>query len=57
MFGDKPEYVDANIVARDAGRDVTRVRSQGRAKLSLNVMMKDFTVLGYNSGQHMLVQA
>lgn len=47
MFGQKPEYIDATVVARDVGRDVTRVRSQGRVKLSLNVIMKDFAALGY----------
>lgn len=46
----RPEYIDPRVVAQGEGRDVTRVRSQGFATLSLNVVTKDLRKLGYDVG-------
>ncbi|KAH3862636.1 B9 domain-containing protein 1-like [Dreissena polymorpha] len=44
----RPEYVDARVIARGEGREVTRVRSQGFVNISFNVIMKDMKKLGYD---------
>ncbi|XP_071962262.1 B9 domain-containing protein 1-like [Antedon mediterranea] len=48
FMGRKPEYVDANIVARGEGREVTRVRSQGHIRVTFNIVTRDMKKLGYD---------
>uniref|UniRef100_T1IN05 Protein wntless n=1 Tax=Strigamia maritima TaxID=126957 RepID=T1IN05_STRMM len=45
----RPEFIDPRVLAQAEGRDVTRVRSQGFANLTLNVVFKDFKELGYKN--------
>lgn len=44
----RPEYTDPKVVAQGEGREVTRVRSQGFATISFQVVMKDMKKLGYD---------
>ncbi|XP_025420810.1 B9 domain-containing protein 1-like [Sipha flava] len=48
--GRRPEYVDARLLARGDGREVTRVRSQGSVWVNFNVMFKDFHQYGFENG-------
>jgi B9 domain-containing protein 1 len=50
IIGSKPEFVDPTFVASGEGREVTRVCSEGKVKLSLNVVTKDLWKLGYRNG-------
>eukprot|EP00054_Salpingoeca_dolichothecata_P018999 m.117547 g.117547 ORF g.117547 m.117547 type:complete len:107 (-) comp23090_c0_seq3:33-353(-) len=49
ILGQRPEFVDPKFVAQSNGREVTRVRTQGKVTLSLDVIMKDFTKHGFRS--------
>ncbi|XP_072029847.1 B9 domain-containing protein 1-like [Amphiura filiformis] len=48
IMGRRPEYVDANVVARGEGREVTRVRSQGHIRVSFNIVTRDMKKLGFD---------
>lgn len=47
LNGRRPEYVDPRVIAHGEGREVTRVKSQGFANLTLNIVSKDLKKLGY----------
>ncbi|XP_067002744.1 B9 domain-containing protein 1 [Anabrus simplex] len=47
LTGRRPEYVDPKILAQGEGREVTRVRSQGWVRISLNVLTRDIAHHGY----------
>ncbi|GAB1603771.1 B9 domain-containing protein 1-like [Argonauta hians] len=47
MFGRRPEFVDARIVALGEGREVCRVRTQGFVTVKFNVVSRDIKKLGY----------
>ncbi|XP_066291098.1 B9 domain-containing protein 1-like [Branchiostoma lanceolatum] len=49
FLGRRPEYVDPKVVAQGEGREVTRVRSQGKVRVSFNVVTKDMKKLGYDT--------
>ncbi|KAL5242348.1 hypothetical protein ACI65C_009758 [Semiaphis heraclei] len=49
LTGKRPEYVDARILARGDGREVTRVRSQGCVWINFNVVFKDFHHYGFEN--------
>uniref|UniRef100_H2Y8E3 B9 domain-containing protein 1 n=1 Tax=Ciona savignyi TaxID=51511 RepID=H2Y8E3_CIOSA len=48
LLGRRPEFVDPKVVAQGEGRDVTRVRSQGYAMVSFNIVTRDLKKLGYD---------
>ncbi|XP_022173500.1 B9 domain-containing protein 1-like [Myzus persicae] len=50
LTGKRPEYVDARLLARGDGREVTRVRSQGCVWIKFNVVFKDFHHYGFENG-------
>ena len=50
LIGPRPEFVDPRFVAQGEGREITRVKSEGKVKISLNVVTKDMFKLGYRSG-------
>ncbi|KAI9009486.1 B9 domain-containing protein [Gaertneriomyces semiglobifer] len=47
VTGRLPEFLDSRFVARNEGREVVRVRSQGTVKVQLNVGTKDMERFGY----------
>lgn len=49
LTGKRPEYVDARLLARGDGREVTRVRSQGCVWIQFNVVFKDFHHYGFEN--------
>eukprot|EP01135_Chromosphaera_perkinsii_P007137 Nk52_evm11s710 gene=Nk52_evmTU11s710 len=49
LLGQLPEYVDSKFVAQGEGREVTRVKTQGRMSVSFHVALKDMRALGYVS--------
>ncbi|XP_057313566.1 B9 domain-containing protein 1-like [Hydractinia symbiolongicarpus] len=49
FFGRRPEFVDPKVVAQGEGREVTRVRSQGKVTVRFNVVTRDMKKLGYDS--------
>ncbi|XP_021940537.1 B9 domain-containing protein 1 [Zootermopsis nevadensis] len=49
LTGRRPEYIDARVLAQGEGREVTRVRSQGRMKVNFSVVTKDLARFGYNN--------
>ncbi|EDO44485.1 predicted protein [Nematostella vectensis] len=49
LLGRRPEFVDPKVVAQGEGREVTRVRSQGRVKVTFNVVTRDMKKLGYDT--------
>ncbi|CAH0385187.1 unnamed protein product [Bemisia tabaci] len=51
LTGRRPEFIDPKVIGQGAGREVTRVRSQGRVILDLNVLTKDFGLHGYDNVQ------
>lgn len=46
-MGRLPEFLDSRFVSKGEGREVTRVKSQGMVKITLNVVLKDFEKFGY----------
>lgn len=47
ITGRRPEYLDAKFVSKSDGREVTRVKSSGSVKVTLNVNVKDIERFGY----------
>ncbi|KAK9511576.1 hypothetical protein O3M35_000207 [Rhynocoris fuscipes] len=47
LTGRRPEYIDPRVLAQGEGREVTRVRSQGKVLVRFNVMTKDLSSQGY----------
>ncbi|XP_014259139.1 B9 domain-containing protein 1 [Cimex lectularius] len=52
LTGRRPEYIDPRVLAQGEGREVTRVRSQGKVEISFHVMTKDFGIYGLDNSQH-----
>ncbi|XP_039288164.1 B9 domain-containing protein 1 [Nilaparvata lugens] len=52
LTGRRPEYVDPRVLAHGEGREVTRVRSQGRVWVNFNVLTKDMTSHGLDNKSH-----
>ncbi|KAJ1548963.1 B9 domain-containing protein 1 [Cladochytrium tenue] len=50
IAGRPPEFLDSRFVARNSGREVTRVRSKGSVKLVLNVVTKGMDDFGLQTG-------
>lgn len=48
FFGRRPEFVDPKLVAQGEGREVTRVRSQGKIRVRFNIVSRDMKKLGYD---------
>ncbi|KAJ3102512.1 B9 domain-containing protein 1 [Phlyctochytrium planicorne] len=46
MSGRLPEFMDSTFVAKNSGREVTRVKSQGAVKVQLNISTKGFERFG-----------
>uniref|UniRef100_A0A1B6KHX3 B9 domain-containing protein 1 n=1 Tax=Graphocephala atropunctata TaxID=36148 RepID=A0A1B6KHX3_9HEMI len=55
LTGRRPEYIDPRILAQGDGREVTRVRSQGRVFMSFSVITKDFHAHNLNNVQRPIV--
>ncbi|KAH6575712.1 hypothetical protein BASA61_007777 [Batrachochytrium salamandrivorans] len=49
--GRPPEFLDPKFAGKGKGRKVTRVRSQGTAKVQLHILTKDLESLGYTVGR------
>ncbi|CAF0820116.1 unnamed protein product [Didymodactylos carnosus] len=49
ILGRRPEFVDPKVVAHNAGREMTRVRSQGYVNLTFNIVTKDLQSLGFRT--------
>eukprot|EP00794_Sanderia_malayensis_P009156 gene9156-10128_t len=49
LIGRRPEFIDPKVVAQGEGREVTRVRSQGKVKVRFNVITRDMKKLGYDT--------
>jgi len=49
ISGRRPEFVDPQVVAQGEGREVTRVRSQGRLRVKFNIITRDMKKLGYDT--------
>lgn len=47
ITGNPPEFFDSKFIAQGKGREVTRVRSQGRVKITFQVTTKNMTEWGY----------
>eukprot|EP00793_Prasinoderma_coloniale_P006556 PRCOL_00001386-RA len=47
LAGTPAEFTDIKFPARGDGREVTRVKSTGTAKVTLNVLTKDMATFGY----------
>ncbi|XP_073981579.1 B9 domain-containing protein 1 isoform X1 [Rhodnius prolixus] len=52
LTGRRPEYIDPRVLAQGDGREVTRVRSQGKVLVRFNIMTKDLTSQGLDNSQH-----
>ncbi|XP_014285990.1 B9 domain-containing protein 1 [Halyomorpha halys] len=52
LTGRRPEFIDLRVLAQGEGREVTRVRSQGKVYTTFNVMTKDFVSQGLDNSQH-----
>ncbi|RZF34254.1 hypothetical protein LSTR_LSTR015699 [Laodelphax striatellus] len=52
LTGRRPEYVDPRVLAHGEGREVTRVRSQGRVWVNFNVLTKDMSSHGLDNKSH-----
>ncbi|KAF6206300.1 hypothetical protein GE061_017530 [Apolygus lucorum] len=52
LTGRRPEFIDARVLAQGEGREVTRVRSQGKTLLRFHVMTKDFGTHNLDNSQH-----
>ncbi|XP_065899497.1 B9 domain-containing protein 1-like [Dysidea avara] len=50
LIGPRPEFVDPSFVAQGEGRQITRVRSQGKVKVKVNVVTKDMWKHGFRNG-------
>lgn len=50
LRGDYPQFYDAKFVARSEGREVTRVRSLGTVRVSLDITTKGLESHGYAVG-------
>lgn len=48
LVGRRAEYVDSKFVAQAAGREATRVKSQGKVKLCISMATKDFARFDYS---------
>jgi len=48
--GTLPEYYETAFTARSEGREVTRVKSNGKIHVCLNVSTKDMEKFGFASG-------
>ncbi|CAM9252888.1 unnamed protein product, partial [Phaeothamnion confervicola] len=48
--GSYPEFFDSKFVTRSEGREVTRVRRQGRVQVSLDVATRGMAAFGYDAG-------
>jgi B9 domain-containing protein 1 len=44
-----PEFLDAKFAAKEEGREMTRVASNGSVKISFTVITKDMDGCGYIS--------
>ncbi|KAH0950664.1 hypothetical protein HN011_001044 [Eciton burchellii] len=51
LTGRRPELIDPAILASGAGRELTRMRVEGAVTVTFNVVLKDFSRLGYNNGE------
>ncbi|XP_054271875.1 B9 domain-containing protein 1 [Macrosteles quadrilineatus] len=51
LTGRRPEFIDPRILAQGEGREVTRVRSQGRVYITFSVITKDFQAHNLNNTQ------
>ncbi|XP_050526209.1 B9 domain-containing protein 1-like [Daktulosphaira vitifoliae] len=49
LTGRRPEYVDARLLAKGDGREVTRVRSQGNVSICFDIFFKDFHHYGFEN--------
>lgn len=52
--GTIPEYYETAFIARSEGRELTRVMSEGRIKVILNVMTKDMEKFGFTNARNNL---
>lgn len=50
-IGRLPEFLDSKFASKHTGREVTRVQSNGSAKIRLNTVTKDFENCGYKSNK------
>ncbi|KAH3760715.1 flagellar basal body component [Pelomyxa schiedti] len=48
FIGQRPEYINPIFISQGAGREVTKVRSYGKLKVSLDVITKGMTAMGYS---------
>ncbi|KAL7057747.1 hypothetical protein AAHC03_016836 [Spirometra sp. Aus1] len=48
--GKRPEFVSPKVVTAGEGREVTKVRTRGFIDLSFNVVLKNLSQQGYNTG-------
>ncbi|KAL1131953.1 hypothetical protein AAG570_011564 [Ranatra chinensis] len=55
ITGRRPEYIDPRVLAQGEGREVTRVRSQGKVFVTFNVMTKDFTSNSLDNSQQPII--
>lgn len=51
LTGRRPEYIDPRVLAQGEGREVTRVRSQGKVYVTFNVITKDFHSYNLDNSQ------
>ncbi|XP_065065456.1 B9 domain-containing protein 1-like [Rhopilema esculentum] len=49
ISGRRPEFIDPQVVAQGEGREVTRVRSQGKVRVKFNIITRDLKKLGYDT--------
>lgn len=46
-MGRLPEFIDPKFAAKEEGRELTRVQSQGTVKITLSIVSKDVESCGY----------